>query len=172
MVEALILPAQASREELYLAIMPQIEAVISVTDDLVANLANVAAILKQTFDFHWVGFYRTASPDLLILGPFQGPLACVFIPFHKGVCGKAATEQKTILVPDVENFPGHIACSSLSKSEIVIPLVHDGKTRLVLDVDSSTINGFDAIDQAYLEQIIELVRRQNFNQANEVVHAS
>jgi GAF domain-containing protein len=163
MVETLALPAQAGKEETYRAIVPQIESVISGTDDLIANLANVAAILKQAFDFHWVGFYRTTLPGTLILGPFQGPLACVTIPFEKGVCGAAATQQKTMLVPDVEQFPGHIACSSLSKSEIVVPLVHNGETKLVLDTDSDKLNDFDAVDQKYLEQIVGLIQLQNFS---------
>jgi L-methionine (R)-S-oxide reductase len=163
MVETLALPASGGKEEIYAALLPQIEAVISGTDDLIANLANVAAILKQAFDFHWVGFYRATGPEKLVLGPFQGPLACVEIPFAKGVCGKAATDQKTLLVPDVDKFPGHIACSSLSKSEIVIPLVHQGETKLVLDIDSDKLADFDAIDQTYLEQIIERIRQQNFS---------
>ena len=98
-----------------------------------------------------------------MLGPFQGPLACINIPFGKGVCGKAASEQKTVLVPDVDQFPGHIACSSLSKSEVVVPLVHEGQTKLVFDVDSDKLDDFDVIDQKYLEQIVELIRIQNFS---------
>ncbi len=162
MTETLSLPSGNDKEEIYQALLPQIEAVIGASDDLIANLANVAAILKQAFDFHWVGFYRTVSPGKLVLGPFQGPLACVTIPFGKGVCGKSASEQKTVLVPDVEQFPGHIACSSLSKSEIVVPQVQQGETSLVLDVDSDKINGFDRIDQVYLEQIVRLIQVQNF----------
>jgi L-methionine (R)-S-oxide reductase len=166
MANALALPANAGKEELYIAVLPQIEAVISSTDDLIANLANVAAILKQAFHFHWVGFYRVVKPQTLVLGPFQGPLACVEIPFAKGVCGKAATDQKTLLVPDVTKFPGHIACSDLSQSEIVVPLIHQGETRLVLDVDSDKLGAFDAKDQKYLEQIIGLIRLQNFCEPN------
>lgn len=162
MVEVLALPVNSSKEEIYAALVPQIEAVISSTDDLIANLANVAAILKQAFDFHWVGFYR-AMEQTLLLGPFQGPLACVEIPFSGGVCGKAARDQKTLLVPDVDKFPGHIACSSLSKSEIVIPLVHHGETKLVLDIDSDKLAYFDATDKKYLEQIIHLIKLQNFS---------
>lgn len=162
MAESLDLPNNVSKEETYKAILPQIRAVIGGTDDLIANLANVAAILKQAFDFHWVGFYRTTAPQTLMLGPFQGPLACVAIPFSKGVCGKAATDQKTVLVADVDQFPGHIACSSLSKSEIVVPLVHKGETKLILDIDSDKLNDFDAIDQNYLEQVIRLIHLQNF----------
>lgn len=163
MSETLHIPENASKEDIYRALVPQIEAVISGIDDAIANLANVAAILKTAFDFHWVGFYRTTKPDTLVLGPFQGPLACVIIPFSRGVCGAAATQQKTMLVPDVEKFPGHIACSSLSRSEIVVPLVAGGSTQLLLDVDSSELNGFDAIDQKYLEQIVALIKKQNFS---------
>ena len=163
MVETLALPVDGKKEEIYAALLPQIESVVSATDDLIANLANVAAVLKQAFDFHWVGFYRATEPETLVLGPFQGPLACVEIPFAKGVCGKAATDQKTVLVPDVDKFPGHIACSSLSRSEIVVPLVDQGKTKLVLDVDSDKLADFDATDQKYLEQIVGLIRQQNFS---------
>jgi L-methionine (R)-S-oxide reductase len=155
--------SQLAKDDIYVALLPQIEAVISGADDLIANLANVAAILKQAFNFHWVGFYRTTAPHLLTLGPFQGPLACVSIPFEKGVCGAAAREGKTQLVPDVEKFSGHIACSSLSKSEIVVPLVARGETQLVLDVDSDRLNDFDTADQKYLEAIVELIRKKHFD---------
>src|ERR1700733_8736453 len=110
MIETLTIPVNGDKEATYAALLPQIEAVISGTDDLIANLANVAAILKYAFNFHWVGFYRTTKPYLLTLGPFQGPLACVRIPFETGVCGTAARTQQTVIVPDVEQFPGHIAC--------------------------------------------------------------
>ena len=165
MAETLLLPENGSKEEIYATLLPQIEAVISGTDDLIANLANIAAMLKQAFDFHWVGFYRTTKPEILTLGPFQGPLACVTIPFARGVCGAAARTGQTVLVPDVEAFPGHIACSSLSLSEIVVPLVHQGSTQLVLDVDSDKINYFDAVDQRYLEQVIGLIHQQHFLKA-------
>jgi GAF domain-containing protein len=108
------------------------------------------------------GFYRATAPGLLTLGPFQGPLACVVIPFDKGVCGAAATTRNTVLVQDVETFPGHIACSNLSKSETVVPLVQQGTTRLVLDIDRDKLNDFDATDQACFEQIVGLIRRQHF----------
>jgi L-methionine (R)-S-oxide reductase len=163
MSEELLLPENGTREEIYAAILPQIEAVMAGVDDLIANLANIAAILKQAFDFHWVGFYRTTAPGLLMLGPFQGPLACVTIPFGKGVCGAAATTRETMIVEDVDQFPGHIACSSLSKSEIVVPLVSDGETKLVLDIDSDTVGDFDTRDQDYLERIIALIKRQHFS---------
>jgi L-methionine (R)-S-oxide reductase len=162
MAETLTLPSHSTKDEIYAALLRQIEAVIAGADDLIANLANVAAILKQTFNFHWVGFYRTTAPYLLTLGPFQSPLACVYIPFAKGVCGAAARERKTQLVPDVDKFPGHIACSSLSKSEIVVPLVVKGEPQLVLDVDSDQLNDFDAADQKYLEAVIELIRKRHF----------
>src|SRR5271170_8465640 len=157
MAETLTLPSHSTKDQIYAALLPRIEAVIADVDDLVANLANVAAMLKQAFNFHWVGFYRATAPHLLTLGPFQGPLACVYIPFEKGVCGAAARERKTQLVPDVDQFPGHIACSSLSNSEIVVPLVARGETQLVLDVDSDSLNDFDAGDQKYLEAIVELI---------------
>lgn len=162
MSEQLTIPANGTKEEVYREILPQIEPVISGTDDLIANLANIAAILKQAFHFHWVGFYRTTAPGMLTLGPFQGPLACVSIPFDKGVCGAAAATGQTVVVPDVEAFPGHIACSSLSRSEIVVPLVYRGATQLVLDVDSNKINDFDAVDRTYLEQIVQLISGQHF----------
>jgi GAF domain-containing protein len=162
MAEELHLPESATREETYAAILPQIESVMAGVDDLIANLANVAAILKQAFDFHWVGFYRATAPGVLTLGPFQGPLACVTIPFDKGVCGAAATTGKTVIVEDVDQFPGHIACSSLSKSEIVVPLVARGETKLVLDIDSEKVSDFNAVDQRWLEQLVVLIKRQHF----------
>ena len=163
MSEELHLPESGSREEIYAAILPQIEAVMDGVDDLIANLANIAAILKQAFDFHWVGFYRTTSPNLLMLGPFQGPLACVTIPFDKGVCGAAAKTQKTVIVDDVDQFPDHIVCSSLSKSEIVVPLISGGETKLVLDIDSDKVGDFGAVDRRRLEQLVALIKRQHFS---------
>ena len=162
MAETLELPEGGTREEIYRALLPQIEAVMAGTGDLIANLANIAAILKQAFDFHWVGFYRTTEPRLLTLGPFQGPLACVTISFDKGVCGAAATGRKTVIVADVDAFPGHIACSSLSKSEIVVPLVAGGETKLVLDIDSDKVGDFSEVDRLYLERVVALVAAQHF----------
>lgn len=162
MTKALSIPDGASKEDLYQSIIPQIANVIGGTNDLIANLANISAILKQAFNFHWVGFYRACAPQVLVLGPFQGPLACVTIPFGKGVCGCAARERKTVMVSDVHAFPGHIACSSLTKSEIVVPLIHEGETQLVLDIDSAVEEGFDDIDKRYLEQIVEIIRKQHF----------
>ncbi len=161
MSEALHLTQGISRAERYRELLPQIEAVISGEPDLIANLANISAMLKEGLGFFWVGFYRTIKGEL-VLGPFQGPLACTRIAFGKGVCGTAALQQSSIQVPDVDAFPGHIACSSLSKSEVVIPLISSGETVLILDVDSDTINDFSDTDISALEQIMEMVKRQHF----------
>lgn len=157
MSETLILTPNATREERYREVLPQIRAVLAGESDEIANLANVAAILKEAFGFFWVGFYLNKGGEL-VLGPFQGPLACTRIPFHKGVCGAAATRQETMLVPDVEQFPGHIACSSASRSEIVVPLVRDGQTAMVLDVDSDQLNDFSEVDKTWLEAVMECLR--------------
>ena len=161
MAEELILTQGLGRAESYRELLPQIEAVITGEPDLIANLANVSAMLREGLDFFWIGFYRNVGGEL-VLGPFQGPLACTRIAFGKGVCGAAATQQQTILVPDVEQFPGHIACSSRSRSEVVVPLVAQGSTQLVLDVDSDQLNDFSETDVQYLEEIIALLRRQHF----------
>jgi GAF domain-containing protein len=142
----------ASKEEKYQSLLPQIEALIENESDLIANLANIAAALKQAFDFFWVGFYLIKGNEL-VLGPFQGPVACTRISFGKGVCGTAWKEQRTIIVPDVEQFAGHIACSSESKSEIVVPLFNEGKMIGVLDIDSNHLNAFDEIDAHFLEKL-------------------
>lgn len=157
MAETLNVPQGGNKEDIYRALLPQIESVTGITSDLIANMANVAAILKQAFDWHWVGFYRTVKPELLVLGPFQGPLACVEIPFQKGVCGAAAHRQETTLVHDVEKFPGHISCSVLSKSEIVVPGIINGKTAFVLDVDSVNPGEFDETDKDWLEKIVAIL---------------
>jgi GAF domain-containing protein len=162
MSEELHLPQGGTREDVYRAILPQIESVMSGVDDLIANLANVAAILKQAFGFHWVGFYRTTAAQTLTLGPFQGPLACVTIPFGRGVCGAAARSGETVIVEDVDTFPGHIACSSLSRSEIVVPLAVAGETRLVLDIDSDKAGDFGVLDRIHLERIVALIKAQHF----------
>lgn len=159
MTEALRTSSGLGKEETYQELLPQIESTLGATKDLIANMANVSAMLKQAFDFHWVGFYRTVGAGQLLLGPFQGPLACVTIPFSKGVCGHAATTQKTVIVADVELFPGHIACSGLTRSEIVVPCVHDGETTFVLDVDSARLNDFDETDRVYLEKIVIALAR-------------
>ncbi len=141
-----------SKEEQYRSLLPQIQSLIEGEEDLVANLANVAAALKEAFGFFWVGFYLVKQ-DELVLGPFQGPVACTRIRKGRGVCGTAWKSAATQLVPDVDAFPGHIACSSRSRSEIVIPLFKDGVVWGVLDVDSDQLNSFDETDQVYLEQL-------------------
>ena len=145
-----------SKEEQYRSLLPQISALLNGEKDRVANMANFAAALKEQFKFFWVGFYLVQG-DELVLGPFQGPVACTRIKKGRGVCGSAWLQEKTIIVPDVEKFPGHIACSSLSKSEIVIPIMCEGKVIGVLDVDSDQLESFDHIDQVYLEQMLVLI---------------
>ncbi len=151
MAEELI-QIQGSKEEKYQALIPQIKALISGEDDEIANLANVAAALKQSFGFFWVGFYLVKQNEL-VLGPFQGPIACTRIQPGRGVCGTAWQNKTTIIVPNVDEFPGHIACSSDSKSEIVLPLIKNNEVIGVLDVDSNLLNDFDHIDEHYLTQI-------------------
>ncbi|HYK55715.1 MAG TPA: GAF domain-containing protein [Flavisolibacter sp.] len=145
-----------TKQEQYEALLPQIKGLLDGENDLIANLANVAAALKEQFGWFWVGFYLVKK-DELVLGPFQGPVACTRIKKGRGVCGSSWAQAKTLIVPDVEKFPGHIACSSLSKSEIVVPLFYNGDVVGVLDVDSDQLNQFDATDQNYLEQICKLV---------------
>ena len=156
MSESLDVPEAATKAEKYQAILPQIESLISSETDSYANIANIAAVLREAFGFFWVGFYIVKA-EQLVLGPFQGPLACTRIAFGKGVCGTAWKEAKTQLVPDVDAFPGHIACSSLSKSEIVVPVIRNNKVLAVLDVDSVDLSTFDETDQQYLEEIIALI---------------
>ena len=158
MAETLYLPKTGSKEEIYQALLPQVEALISSETDLVANLANIAAALREAFGFFWVGFYVVQGQEL-VLGPFQGPIACTRIAYGRGVCGTAWKEKKTQLVPDVEAFPGHIACSSASKSEIVVPAFHNGEVALVLDVDSDRLDDFDSVDQKYLEELMGLLEK-------------
>jgi L-methionine (R)-S-oxide reductase len=148
-----------TKQEQYEALVPQISGLLEGEPDLVANLANVAAALKEQFNWLWVGFYLVKK-DELVLGPFQGPVACTRIKKGKGVCGSSWAQAKTVIVPDVEKFPGHIACSSASRSEIVIPIMHEGEVVGVLDVDSEELNAFDTVDQVYLEQVVSLI---NFN---------
>ena len=165
MAETLIISSTATKAEKYQELIPQIKALTSVESDLTANLANIAAALKYGMGFFWVGFYRVEtnnSTDLekqtLILAPFQGPLACTRIGYGKGVCGKSWKDKTTILVQDVELFEGHIACSSDSKSEIVVPIFDkSGNVALILDVDSDTINDFDQTDKKYLEELMKIV---------------
>ncbi len=145
-----------SKEEQYETLLPQVEALIKAESDPIANMANVAAALKTQFNWLWVGFYRIGE-DCLILGPFQGPIACTRILKGKGVCGKAWDMAETIVVPDVTLFPGHIACSSLSRSEIVVPVLSGGSVKAVLDVDSEALNYFDEVDRYYLEKLVSLL---------------
>lgn len=158
MAESLFVPVAATKTEKYEAVVPQIEALISGEPDLYANLSNVAAALREAFGFFWVGFYLVKG-DQLVLGPFQGPIACTRINFGKGVCGTAWKEAKTQLVPDVDAFPGHIACSSASKSEIVVPVFRDREVAMVLDVDSDRLADFDEIDQKYLEELMGILSK-------------
>ena len=147
---------KGDKEAQYVSLIPQIKALLEGETDLVANLANIAAALKEQFGWFWVGFYWVKN-DELVLGPFQGPVACTRIRKGRGVCGTSWAEAKTLIVPDVEKFPGHIACSSLSKSEIVVPIIRNGTVLGVLDVDASELDQFDEVDQRYLEEIVKLV---------------
>ncbi len=157
MAETLFIPQTADRKAVYESLVPQIAALIEGEPDLIANLANIAAALKEAFGFFWVGFYLSKA-NQLVLGPFQGPIACTRIAFDKGVCGAAYTRRETILVPDVDQFPGHIACSSASKSEVVVPIVNrTGEVIMVLDVDSDQLNDFTEVDVQGLEQIAALI---------------
>lgn len=143
-----------NKEEKYRALLPQLKSLIEGENDLIANLANMSAALKETFHLFWVGFYRVQG-DELVLGPFQGPIACTRIKKGRGVCGTAWAKAETLIVPDVDAFPGHIACSSLSRSEIVVPLIRkeSGQVWGVLDIDSETLNSFDETDARFLEEV-------------------
>jgi len=156
MADELNIQTNISKKEKYELLIPQLAALVGGETSLVANLANVAAALRQTFGFFWVGFYLVDG-DELVLGPFQGDVACTRIGFGKGVCGTAWKEKQTIIVPNVDEFPGHIACSSASQSEIVVPLVSNGKVIAVLDVDSHMLDDFDEEDKAGLEKIAILI---------------
>jgi L-methionine (R)-S-oxide reductase len=145
-----------TKQEQYEALIPQIKGLLQGESDLIANLANVTAALKEQFNWLWVGFYLVKK-DELVLGPFQGPIACTRIKKGRGVCGSSWAQRKTLIVPDVEKFPGHISCSSLSRSEIVIPVFHNNEVIAVLDVDSKELNEFDTCDQTYLEEIVSLI---------------
>ena len=142
------------KAETYQSLIPQIEAMVDGETDMIAKMANVAAALHQTFGFWWTGFYRVVGNEL-VLGPFQGPVACMHIPFGRGVCGTAWQRQETVIVPDVHAFAGHIACSSESNSEIVVPLFRDGQVIAVLDIDSAEYNTFDETDKVFLEQMMQ-----------------
>ena len=156
MAESLNILTNTSKQDQYENLIPQLEALISGETDIIANLANVSAALKQTFHFFWIGFY-IVKQDQLVLGPFQGTIACTRIRYGKGVCGTAWKEQNTIIVPDVDQFPGHIACDSASRSEIVVPIFQNGVVVAVLDVDSEYLANFDETDKKYLQQIVNLL---------------
>lgn len=158
MAESLFVPKAATKAAKYEAVIPQIEALITGEPDLYANLANIAAALREALGFFWAGFYLVKG-EQLVLGPFQGPIACTRINYGKGVCGAAWKEAKTQLVPDVDAFPGHIACSSASKSEIVVPVFRGNEVAMVLDVDSDQLADFDGIDQKYLEELMGILSK-------------
>ncbi len=155
MSEQLIIKGN-SKKELYENLLPQIQSIVEGESDIIANMANISACLKDTFSFWWVGFYRVVGEEL-VLGPFQGPLACTRIRKGKGVCGAAWQDGKTVVVKNVDEFPGHIACSSLSKSEIVVPVVKENDVVAVLDIDSERLANFDEIDRFFLEKIVDLL---------------
>jgi GAF domain-containing protein len=155
MAEDLLLN-KGSKEEQYQTLYPQVAALLEGEPSLIANLANMAAALKEQFSWLWVGFYLVMN-DELVLGPFQGPVACTRIQKGRGVCGSAWASAKTLIVDDVEKFPGHIACSSLSRSEIVIPLLRNGEVWGVLDADSSLLSDFDQTDSIWLEKFVQLI---------------
>ena len=147
-----------TKEEIYQGLLPQIEALVQGEDNLVANLSNISAALKEAFNHLWIGFYISDGKEL-ILGPFQGPVACTRIPFGKGVCGKAFSDNQSLVVPNVDEFPGHIACSSKSRSEIVIPIKDpQGNPKMVIDIDSEKLAAFDDTDKEYLEKLAKIIQ--------------
>ncbi|HRI79273.1 MAG TPA: GAF domain-containing protein [Cyclobacteriaceae bacterium] len=153
MAEQLIIASSTEKSERYQTLLPQIAALVGDEKDVVANLSNIAAALKQTMNFFWVGFYLVKENEL-VLGPFQGPIACTRIQLGKGVCGASWKERSVIIVPNVDEFPGHIACSSDSKSEIVLPAFKNGEVALVLDIDSDKLNDFDGVDELFLQKVM------------------
>ena len=155
MAEQLIIQG-STKQERYEVLLPQIKAVVEGEPDLIANMANVAAMLHETFGFWWTGFYRVVDEEL-VLGPFQGPMACTRIKKGRGVCGTAWLKEETQVVPDVDKFPGHIVCSSASRSEIVVPVLHEGEVIAVLDIDSAQLATFDETDRQYLERIVKII---------------
>lgn len=161
MAESLVIQGN-SKEELYQNLFPQIKSILEDEKDTIANMANISACLYETFRFWWVGFYRVVG-DELVLGPFQGPVACTRIRKGRGVCGTSWQREETVIVPDVDQFPGHIACSSASRSEIVVPVFHNGKVTAVLDIDSELLNTFDDTDKLWLERIAALLIDKNTN---------
>lgn len=148
---------KGEREQMYKSLLPQIKALITGENNEIANLANISAALRQTFGFFWIGFYSVDSEHELILGPFQGDIACTRIAKGRGVCGTAWENIETIIVPNVDEYPGHIACSSASRSEIVVPILKHNKVRLILDVDSDKLDDFNDIDKMYLEQLALII---------------
>lgn len=158
MAENLVISQSTDKKEKYEVLIPQLQSLVEGEPDVVANLSNIAAALRQSMNFFWVGFYLVKG-EQLVLGPFQGPIACTRISFGKGVCGASWKEERVILVPDVDAFPGHIACSSASRSEIVLPAFKNGKVALVLDVDSDQLNDFDDTDAHYLQQVMHLIEK-------------
>lgn len=157
MAEQLIITG-TNKADKYKELLPQLDALISSESDLIANLANISAALREAMNFFWVGFYLVKG-DELVLGPFQGPIACTRIRMGKGVCGTVWQERKTRIVPDVNEFPGHIACSTGSKSEIVLPVLKNNEVVMVLDVDSDQLNDFDEVDEQYLGQLMQIIER-------------
>lgn len=152
---------QGGKREKYESLLPQIISVVTSERDMIANMANTCAMLHSAFGFWWTGFYRVDN-DMLVLGPFQGPIACTRIPYGRGVCGTAWAQKQTIVVPDVEQFPGHIACSSASRSEIVVPIMDaNGNVMAVLDIDSEHLATFDQTDAMYLEKIAQAIARSS-----------
>ncbi|EFF83627.1 GAF domain protein [Acinetobacter haemolyticus ATCC 19194] len=157
MAEELVLQ-QGHKAEQYQSIIPQIQTIVEGESDMIANLANICAALKQQFDWLWIGFYLVKQNEL-VLGPFQGPIACTRIAKGRGVCGTAWEQQQVMIVPDVDQFPGHIACSSASRSEIVLPIMKNGECIGVLDIDSEELNQFDEMDAEYLQQLMLMIEK-------------
>lgn len=158
MAEQLVISRSSDKKEKYKTLLPQLDSLVEGENDLVANLSNIAAALKQTMGFYWVGFYIVKQGQL-VLGPFQGPIACTRIDFGKGVCGTAWKEKRHVIVPNVEEFPGHIACSSESRSEIVLPALKNQEVVLVLDVDSDRLDDFDSEDEKALIKVMKIIER-------------
>ncbi len=156
MAEELIISHSQDKKERYKILIPQIQSLVDGEPDLIANLSNITAALKQSLNFFWVGFYFVKE-NQLVLGPFQGPIACTRIDYGKGVCGTTWKEKKTILVPDVDKFPGHISCNSASRSEIVLPAFKNSEVALVLDVDSDKLSDFDHVDQKALDELMRII---------------
>jgi len=155
MHQATKIAVDLDKESKYQLLLKQLEALVDGENDLIANMANIAAMIKDTFDFHWVGFYRVIDGEL-VLGPFQGPVACTRIQIPQGVCGTCVATKEIMVVDNVHEFEGHIACSALSNSEIVLPFVENGEVQWILDIDSVAFSGFDEIDRKYLDKIIRI----------------